>query len=149
MLISVVICTHDRADHLERCLRSIAAANANDNANDWEILVVANACSDDTVARAGRMAPQFGERLRLVEFGEGEQCCGFGGTFSVSFPTISTNMGALKLDHVRAAKPDVLVSGDMSCMMHLGGLAQQEGKPIKTMHLAQVLRDALKNAGQP
>ena len=42
-------------------------------------------------------------------------------------------------------KPDVLVSGDMSCMMHLGGLAKEEGKPIKTLHLAQVLRDALKN----
>ena len=85
--------------------------------------------------------------LRIVEFGEGEQCCGFGGTFSVSFPNISTGMGDLKLAHIRAAQPDVLVSGDMSCMMHLAGLAQQEGKPIKTQHLAQVLRDALKNGG--
>ena len=83
--------------------------------------------------------------VRVVEFGEGEQCCGFSGTFSVSFPNISTAMGALKLDHVRAVKPDVFVSGDMSCMMHLGGLAAKEGKPIKTLHLAQVLRDALKN----
>ena len=86
--------------------------------------------------------------LKIVEFGEGEQCCGFGGTFSVAFPNISASMGALKLDHLRAVKPDVLVSGDMSCMMHLGGLAKEEGKPIKTMHLAQVLRDALKNVGQ-
>ena len=82
--------------------------------------------------------------LRIVEFGEDEQCCGFGGTFSVSFPNISTAMGELKLDHVRAVKPDVFVSGDMSCMMHLGGLAARDGKPIKTQHLAQVLRDALK-----
>ena len=87
------------------------------------------------------------EGLRLVPFGEGEQCCGFGGTFSVSFPNVSTGMGTLKLEHIRAAQPDVLVSGDMSCMMHLGGLAEKEGKPIKTQHLAQVLRDALKNAG--
>jgi L-lactate dehydrogenase complex protein LldE len=83
--------------------------------------------------------------VRVVEFGEPEQCCGFGGTFSVTFPNISAAMGALKLDHVRAAQPDVYVSGDMSCMMHLGGLAAKEGKPIKTQHLAQVLRDALKN----
>lgn len=81
--------------------------------------------------------------LKLVEFGEGEQCCGFGGTFSVSFPNISSAMGNLKLEHVRAAQPDVFVSGDMSCMMHMGGLAAKEGKPIKTAHLAQVLRDAL------
>ena len=82
--------------------------------------------------------------VKVVEFGEPEQCCGFGGTFSVSFPNISAAMGELKLEHVRAAKPDVFVSGDMSCMMHMGGLAAKEGKPIKTQHLAQVLRDALK-----
>jgi L-lactate dehydrogenase complex protein LldE len=85
--------------------------------------------------------------LRLVEFGEGEQCCGFGGTFSVSFPNISSAMGDLKLDHVRAARPDVLVSGDMSCLMHLGGLAEKEGAPVPTLHFVQVLRDALKNEG--
>lgn len=85
--------------------------------------------------------------LRVAPFGEGEQCCGFGGTFSVSFPNISTGMGTLKLDHIRAVQPDVVVSGDMSCMMHLGGLAEKEGKPVKTQHLAQVLRDALRNGG--
>ncbi len=85
--------------------------------------------------------------VRVVEFGEGEQCCGFGGTFSVSFPNISTAMGELKLEHVRAAKPDVLVSADMSCLMHISGLAEKEGAPVKALHLAQVLRDALKNGG--
>ncbi|HWA26930.1 MAG TPA: (Fe-S)-binding protein [Lacunisphaera sp.] len=85
--------------------------------------------------------------LKVVPFGEGEQCCGFGGTFSVSFPHVSTAMGDLKLEHIRAVKPDVLVSGDMSCMMHLGGLAEKEGQPIKTRHFAQILRDALKNGG--
>jgi L-lactate dehydrogenase complex protein LldE len=85
--------------------------------------------------------------LKVVPFGEGEQCCGFGGTFSVSFPNISTRMGALKLDHLRAANPDVVVSGDMSCLMHLGGLAEKEGQPIRRQHFAQVLRDALKNGG--
>ena len=85
--------------------------------------------------------------LTLVPFGEGEQCCGFGGTFSVSFPNISSGMGTLKLEHIRAVQPDLIVSGDMSCMMHLGGLAQKEGKPIKTQHVVQILRDALKNGG--
>ncbi len=86
------------------------------------------------------------EGVEVVPFGEGEQCCGFGGTFSVAFPNVSTGMGTLKLEHIRAVSPDVLVSGDMSCMMHLGGLAEKEGKPIKTQHFAQVLRDALRNA---
>lgn len=81
--------------------------------------------------------------VRIVEFGEAEQCCGFGGTFSVSFPNISAGMGSLKLEHVRAAQPDVLVSPDMSCAMHITGMAAKEKKPLKALHVAQVLRDAL------
>jgi L-lactate dehydrogenase complex protein LldE len=53
-------------------------------------------------------------------------------------------MGALKLEHVRAAAPDEYVSPDMSCLMHLGGMAAAEGRPIRARHIAQVLRDALK-----
>jgi len=86
------------------------------------------------------------EGLTVVPFGEAEQCCGFGGTFAVSFPHLSSSMGRLKLEHIRAAKPDVLVSGDMSCLMHMGGLAEKAGQPIRTQHLAQILRDALRGA---
>jgi L-lactate dehydrogenase complex protein LldE len=85
--------------------------------------------------------------LTVAAFGEGEQCCGFGGTFAVAFPTVSKQVGDLKLEHIRAVKPDVLVSADGGCLMHLGGLAEKEGAPIRTQHLAQVLRDALKNGG--
>ncbi len=85
--------------------------------------------------------------LTLVPFGEGEQCCGFGGTFSVAFPIISEAMGKLKLEHVNAAHPQILTSGDMSCMMHMGGLAAKAGHPIKTMHFVQIMRDALVNEG--
>jgi L-lactate dehydrogenase complex protein LldE len=83
--------------------------------------------------------------LRILPFGEAEQCCGFGGTFSVSFPNVSTAMGDLKLEHVEAVDPDYLVSGDMSCLMHLAGLAEREHRPLKTLHFAQILRDALHN----
>jgi L-lactate dehydrogenase complex protein LldE len=85
--------------------------------------------------------------INLVEFGEPEQCCGFGGTFSVSFPHISEAMGRLKLQHLRAAQPELVAGVDTSCLMHLGGLAEKEGKPLKHVHVAQVLRDALRNGG--
>ncbi len=85
------------------------------------------------------------EGVTVAPFGEAEQCCGFGGTFSVSFPHISSNMGTLKLENVRAVEPDYLVSADMSCLMHMGGLAQKSGAPIETRHFAQILRDALLN----
>ncbi len=79
----------------------------------------------------------------IAEFGQGEQCCGFGGTFSVTFPHISGRMGTLKLDHILAAEPDILVSGDMSCLMHLTGLARAQGRPVQHCHAVQVLRDTM------
>ncbi len=85
--------------------------------------------------------------LRLVAVGEAEQCCGFGGTFAVGFPNVSAGIGTLKLEHIRAAQPDVLVSTDMSCLMHLGGLAEKQGTPLPTRHFAQILRDALRQGG--
>jgi L-lactate dehydrogenase complex protein LldE len=83
------------------------------------------------------------EGLELVAFGEGEQCCGFGGTFSVSFPNLSASMGRDKIDNVLEAKPDVLVSADMGCLLHLGGIVDREGKSLRRMHLAEVLCTAL------
>jgi len=85
--------------------------------------------------------------LQLLPFGEGEQCCGFGGTFSVTFPNTSEAMGLLKLDHIHAARPDFLASLDMGCMMHLHGLAKRNDQTLKPRHLAQILRDSLREAG--
>lgn len=79
----------------------------------------------------------------IVPFGQGEQCCGFGGTFSVIFPHISGRMGTLKMDHILDAKPDILTSGDMSCLMHLTGLARAQGRPVRHCHAIEILRDTL------
>lgn len=89
------------------------------------------------------------EGVELVEFGQDEQCCGFGGTFSVAFPHISAGIGELKLDHLAAAHPDLIVSADMSCLMHLGGLDERRRAPgIERRHASQLLRDALRQAGR-
>lgn len=86
------------------------------------------------------------EGLAMTEFGQAEQCCGFGGTFSVSFPHISKEMGTVKLDQVLESNPELMVSGDMSCLMHLGGLAERENRGFPIAHVAQVLRDAARGA---
>lgn len=80
--------------------------------------------------------------VELLDFTQPEQCCGFGGTFSVTFPNISSAMGRLKIESVQATAPDLLVSGDMSCLMHLNGLAEKQGSPLPIRHVIQVLRDA-------
>ncbi len=79
--------------------------------------------------------------VELLELGTPEQCCGFGGTFSVTFPHLSAGMGQVKLEKAMEQSPDLLVSADMSCLMHLGGLAEKQGRGIETRHAVQVLRD--------
>jgi L-lactate dehydrogenase complex protein LldE len=81
--------------------------------------------------------------LQLLEVGELEQCCGFGGTFSVSFPHVSAEMGQLKVEHLTAGQPDVIASLDMACALHFGGMMDRAGIPIPRLHVAQILRDAL------
>jgi L-lactate dehydrogenase complex protein LldE len=85
------------------------------------------------------------EGLSLVEVSEGEQCCGFGGTFSATFPGVSGRMADLKLEHLTAGRPDLVVSADMGCLMHLDGRAKKEGRVFPALHIAQVLRDALRS----
>ncbi|MCC5805002.1 MAG: (Fe-S)-binding protein [Opitutales bacterium] len=87
------------------------------------------------------------EGLELVQVGEQEQCCGFGGTFSVSFPNISRAMGQLKVDHLTAERPDCVAALDMACMMHFGGMMEKNGDPTPRRHIAEILRDALRNKG--
>jgi L-lactate dehydrogenase complex protein LldE len=52
-------------------------------------------------------------------------------------------MGTLKMDHILAAGPDILTSGDMSCLMHLTGLARAQGRPIRHCHAIEILRDTM------
>ena len=89
------------------------------------------------------------EGVELVPVGEGEQCCGFGGTFSATFPTVSARMGDLKLEHLLASGPDLVVSADMGCLMHLEGRARKEGRTLRALHVAEVLRDALQAGHGP
>jgi L-lactate dehydrogenase complex protein LldE len=77
--------------------------------------------------------------LKLIEMTDVETCCGFGGTFAVKFPMISTAMGEVKCSSALETGAEYIVSNDSSCLMHLQGLLDRQGSKIKTMHLAEVL----------
>ena len=77
--------------------------------------------------------------LELVEMNDVETCCGFGGTFAVKFEPISIAMGNQKINNASDTGASVLISTDMSCLMHIDGCAKHEGKPMRMMHLADVL----------
>jgi L-lactate dehydrogenase complex protein LldE len=77
--------------------------------------------------------------LDLVELPAAEECCGFGGTFAVKNADVSVAMGSDKARRVRDTEAEVLVAGDNSCLMHIGGLLSRQQAGIRVMHLAEVL----------
>jgi L-lactate dehydrogenase complex protein LldE len=77
--------------------------------------------------------------LRLAEMDAAEECCGFGGTFSVKFADISGAMARTKIDSISRTGADTVVSIDSSCLMQLQGVLSRAGSKIRTMHLAEVL----------
>jgi L-lactate dehydrogenase complex protein LldE len=77
--------------------------------------------------------------LKLIELQDNETCCGFGGTFAVKFEGISVAMGEQKVQNVVKTNADYLISTDLSCLMHIGGVMEKMELPIKSLHLADVL----------
>ena len=77
--------------------------------------------------------------LTLREMDAAEECCGFGGTFSVKFPEVSGAMARTKIDSILRTEAGTVVSIDSSCLMQLQGAISRAGLPIRTMHLAEVL----------
>ncbi|GAA2199585.1 (Fe-S)-binding protein [Sinomonas flava] len=105
------------------------------------------------------------EALDVVDLPEAEQCCGFGGTFSVKNADVSSAMLADKVANICGTGAEACAGGDASCLMHIGGGLSREkrttaqGRPVRTVHLAEVLASTRENplrvdgelalAGQP
>lgn len=77
--------------------------------------------------------------LRLAEMDAAEECCGFGGTFSVKFAEVSGAMARTKIESIVRTGADTVVSIDSSCLMQMQGALHRAGSNIRTMHLAEVL----------
>ena len=79
------------------------------------------------------------EGLELREMAEPEVCCGFGGTFCVKYPDISTRMVSDKAADVAASGADTLLAGDLGCLLNMAGRLSREGSPVQVRHVAEVL----------
>ncbi|WP_096201410.1 (Fe-S)-binding protein [Bacillus sp. FJAT-45350] len=77
--------------------------------------------------------------LEFTDLPNKETCCGFGGTFSVKMVPISEQMVNEKIEHIEETEAEVLIGADCGCLMNIGGRIDRQGKPIKVMHIAQVL----------
>jgi len=111
-----------------------------------------NGCASLRALRTAKMSevdePAFSKPMDLLRTVRGirfvtpqrpDECCGFGGTFSVTEPGVSAKMGRDRLRDYQSGGADAVVSTDVSCLMHLGGLARREGRMIPMLHVAEVL----------
>ena len=76
--------------------------------------------------------------ITLLPMERADECCGFGGMFSVHEPQTSTRMGQDKLGNAQATGAEYLAGFDSSCLMHLEGIARREGREIKFVHVAEI-----------
>jgi L-lactate dehydrogenase complex protein LldE len=78
--------------------------------------------------------------LTLKEMSECEECCGFGGAFSVKFGDVSTKIVDRKCDSIAAAGTDAVVGGDLGCLMNIEGRLRRRGdETTRVLHIAEVL----------
>lgn len=77
--------------------------------------------------------------LELRELAEPDVCCGFGGTFCVKYPDISTRLVSDKAAAVRATGAGMLLAGDLGCLLNIAGRLQREGSEIRVFHYAEIL----------
>ena len=81
--------------------------------------------------------------LELVSLSRPDECCGFGGTFAVAEEAVSCLMGRDRIaDHLRAGAEEV-TGTDVSCLMHLDGLARRAGTRLVFRHVAEILAEAM------
>ena len=94
------------------------------------------------------MEPAFGKAQQLLELLDGvelvtlsrpDECCGFGGTFAVAEEAVSCMMGLDRIHDHETAGAEVLTANDMSCLMHMEGLIRRQRKPLRVMHIAEIL----------
>ncbi len=83
------------------------------------------------------------EGLKLLEMDHPEECCGFGGHFAINFESLSVQMAEQKIENVLKTGAQIIVSTDLTCLMHLDGFIKKQNIDLKIMHLADVLASGL------
>lgn len=77
--------------------------------------------------------------IEIIRLDREDECCGFGGTFSVFEPSVSVKMGQERIRDHETNGAEVITATDMSCLMHLEGIIRREKKNLRVMHIAEIL----------
>ena len=81
--------------------------------------------------------------VEAVPFAESDQCCGFGGAFSINHGFTSAAIGLEKLRTIMEAGVEEIVSSDMGCLLHLDGLIRRHHLPLRTRHVMELMAEAI------
>lgn len=84
------------------------------------------------------------EGIEFLDFDRTDECCGFGGTFSVIEDSVSSFMGMDKMNSILKVNPDVIVGYDVSCIMHLENICKKQNISVQFMHIASVIHEVMK-----
>ncbi len=77
--------------------------------------------------------------VELAELADAEVCCGFGGTFCVKYTDISDRMVSKKAEAIAATGADLLLAGDLGCLLNMAGKLKRRGSRVQVRHVAEVL----------
>ena len=83
----------------------------------------------------------------VVEWDHGQTCCGFGGLFSVKMADLSGAMLADKLDAIARSGADTIVTGDVSCLLHMNSGLARRGQPGRVRYVADLLAEGIRGRG--
>ena len=78
-----------------------------------------------------------------------EECCGFGGTFSIKNPEVSQAMVSDKTRHVKDTEAEYLTGGDSSCLMNIGGALSRQRSGVRVIHMAEILASTKEHPWTP
>ncbi|MBU1299085.1 MAG: (Fe-S)-binding protein [Bacteroidetes bacterium] len=95
------------------------------------------------IARQPRILINNVKGVEFVELNESDRCCGFGGTFSVKFPELSTVLTSDKIKNIEESGAQYVVANDSSCLMNVEGVLRRKGSNIRTMHIADLLASGI------
>ncbi|HSN42986.1 MAG TPA: (Fe-S)-binding protein [Propionibacteriaceae bacterium] len=99
-------------------------------------------CHSVRMAKIGDRPYRLLEAVRGIDLAplpHADECCGFGGTFSVKNPDVSVAMASDKARHVRSTNCEYLIAADNACLLNIGGILARQRSGISTIHLAEVL----------
>ena len=82
----------------------------------------------------------------VLDYSGSETCCGFGGTFAVKYPEVSDRIASQRVGELEAAEADILLGGDLGCLLNLAGKLQRDGSWVRVFHIAEVLAGIEGNA---